>query len=169
MSGTVREVQGRLERPWPGQARVEAFGGIQAPGARQCHRPYGGLNLINSWRTPPKETGGDDTQSARPCIRYVRLTSARFYLLRYYGLVEMSESEILFEVMTRIGVRVRLSVAVWKTICDSKHPVMAGRDLDVHGALLEPDQIRVSRLDAHVLLFRLPNAQAAGFAWWLGG
>ena len=63
------------------------------------------------------------------------------------------ENNILFEVMTPLGFRVRVSQAYWKLITEIKHPVMAGREEDVRRALETPDEIRRSKSDEDVYLF----------------
>jgi hypothetical protein len=57
-----------------------------------------------------------------------------------------NENDILFEVMTPLGFRVRVTHPYWKLIVDLKHPVMAGREED-------PDEIRKSKSDENVYLF----------------
>jgi hypothetical protein len=64
-----------------------------------------------------------------------------------------NESDVLFEVMTPLGFRVRVTHAYWKLIIDIKHPVMAGREEDVRKALEDPDEIRKSKSDENVYLF----------------
>jgi len=61
--------------------------------------------------------------------------------------------ETIFEVQTPLEFRVRLPAAVWKVICELKHPVMAGRQLEVSRVLSEPDGVRRSQLDSDVYLF----------------
>jgi hypothetical protein len=61
--------------------------------------------------------------------------------------------DLLFEVDTPLGFRVRVSRAYWLFIVTDKHPVMAGREGDVQEALAQPDEIRRSRSDPNVLLF----------------
>jgi len=43
--------------------------------------------------------------------------------------------DVLFEVMTPLGFRVRVSLSHWELIITVKHPVMAGRELDVRKTL----------------------------------
>jgi hypothetical protein len=61
--------------------------------------------------------------------------------------------EILWEVSTPLGFRVRVTRAYWEVIITIKHPVMAERQADVQVALASPDEIRQSKSDADVLLF----------------
>jgi hypothetical protein len=64
-----------------------------------------------------------------------------------------NENDILFEAMTLLGFRVRVSHAYWKLIVDIKHPAMAGREEDVRKVLEDPDEIRKSKSDENVYLF----------------
>lgn len=54
-------------------------------------------------------------------------------------------SEILFEVETPLGFRVRVTVEYWQVIVTIKHPVMLGREADVQDVLQNPDEIRLSK------------------------
>jgi hypothetical protein len=56
--------------------------------------------------------------------------------------------EILWEVTTPLGFRVRVTRQYWEVIITIKHPVMAGREADVQAALASPDEIRQSKSDA---------------------
>lgn len=60
---------------------------------------------------------------------------------------------LLFEVMTPLGFRVRVTRGYWELIATIKHPVMAGRESEVKATLTEPDEIRLSRKDRNVYLF----------------
>ena len=66
-------------------------------------------------------------------------------------------SDLLFEVLTPLGFRVRVTRAYWELITTVKHPVMAGREADIHEALRNPDEIRLSRSDPKVYLFYGPK------------
>ena len=55
--------------------------------------------------------------------------------------------------LTPLGFAVRISRARWETIVSSKHPIMRGRESDVHRALRDPDVVRRSKTDQSVLLF----------------
>jgi len=61
--------------------------------------------------------------------------------------------DVLFEVMTPLGFRVRVTRGYWDLIVSVKHPVMAGREDDVRNALENPDEIRQSKSDEDVYLF----------------
>ena len=63
------------------------------------------------------------------------------------------EKDALFEVMTPLGFRVRITKTYWELIVTIKHPVMAGREEDVKKTLEQPDEIRQSKSDEMVYLF----------------
>jgi hypothetical protein len=65
--------------------------------------------------------------------------------------------EVLFEVLTPLGFRVRVTRAYWELIITVKHPAMAGHEQDVKEALQHPSEIRQSRSDADVYLFYKPE------------
>jgi hypothetical protein len=64
-----------------------------------------------------------------------------------------NEKDILFEVMTPLRFRVRVTHAYWKLITDIKHPAMTGHEEEVQKALEDPDEIRRSKSDENVYLF----------------
>ena len=68
-----------------------------------------------------------------------------------------NDDEILFEVHTPLGFRVRVTVEYWQLIVTIKHPIMAGRESDVRDALRDPDEIRLSKKDPSVYLFYKPE------------
>jgi len=59
----------------------------------------------------------------------------------------------LFVVNTPLGFSVRCTVPYWRFIVSEKHPIMAGREVDVQRILAEPDVVRRSRQDPEVYLF----------------
>jgi len=61
--------------------------------------------------------------------------------------------EVLFEVLTPLGFRVRVTGSQWELIVTIKHPVMAGRERDVRETLEFPEEVRRSRGDPDVYLF----------------
>lgn len=61
--------------------------------------------------------------------------------------------DVLFEVLTPLGFRVRVTRASWELIVAVKHPVMAGREADVQDTLAHPEEIRQSRSDPNIYLF----------------
>ena len=63
------------------------------------------------------------------------------------------DPELLFEVLTPLGFRVRVTRERWNFIATAKHPIMAGREDVVKATLGSPEQIRQSRSDSEVLLF----------------
>jgi hypothetical protein len=62
-------------------------------------------------------------------------------------------NDFLFEAVTPLGFRVRVTKPYWDLIVTIKHPVMAGREEDVKRALEQPDEIRRSKSDEMVYLF----------------
>ncbi len=65
--------------------------------------------------------------------------------------------EVLFDVQTPLGFRVRVTAAYWELIITVKHPVMAGRQNDVKDTLGNPSEIRRSKNDPAVYLFYKPE------------
>ena len=63
----------------------------------------------------------------------------------------------LFDVLTPLGFRVRVTRTYWALIITVKHPVMAGREDDVQETLKNPDEIRVSKSDPNVYLSYQPE------------
>jgi hypothetical protein len=61
-------------------------------------------------------------------------------------------SEILFEVKSKLGIKVRTTVLYWEKITTQKHPRMAGLEQEVKETLQDPEQIRKSRSDLFVYL-----------------
>jgi hypothetical protein len=62
-------------------------------------------------------------------------------------------NDILSEVATPLGFRVRVTRAYWELIVTVKHPVMRGREVGVQRVLQTPEEARRSRGDPTVLLF----------------
>jgi len=60
---------------------------------------------------------------------------------------------LLFEIRTPVGLVVRCSRAYWEFVVTQKHPDLAGRESDVTRTLVDPDDVRMSRIDPGVLLF----------------
>ena len=63
------------------------------------------------------------------------------------------ERDILFEALTPLGFRVRVTRGYWDRIVGVKHPVMVGRKEDVRNTLEKRDEIRKSKSDESVFLF----------------
>jgi hypothetical protein len=63
------------------------------------------------------------------------------------------EHDILFEVSTPLGFRVRVTRGYWEFMVTVKHPVMRERATEVQDVLQTPDEIRQSRSDPAVFLF----------------
>lgn len=70
------------------------------------------------------------------------------------------DPELLFEVLTPLGFRVRVTRGRWSLITTAKHPVMAGREDVVRATMESPEQIRQSRSDSRVLLFYRAEASS---------
>ena len=70
---------------------------------------------------------------------------------------DTATDDLLFEVLTPLGFRVRVTRSYWELIVTIKHPVMAGREADVKETLANPSEIRVSRSAAAVYLFYKPE------------
>jgi hypothetical protein len=67
--------------------------------------------------------------------------------------LELGVGELLFDIKTPLGFRVRVDRIRWALIISEKHPAMEGRESDVKVALESPDEVRQSKSDASVLLF----------------
>src|SRR4030095_11973769 len=68
-------------------------------------------------------------------------------------LEHIMEHDILFEVSSPLGFRVRITRGYWEFIVTVKHPVMRERVTEVQEVLQTPDEIRQSRSDPAVFLF----------------
>lgn len=68
-----------------------------------------------------------------------------------------SPDVLLFEALTPLGFRVRVTRAYWELIITVKHPVMRGHENDVKDTLENPGEIRRSKSDADVYLFYKPE------------
>lgn len=60
---------------------------------------------------------------------------------------------VFFEVVSRLGPRIRVSEERWQLIVTAKHPVIKSRERDVELALIDPDEVRKSRSDFRVHLY----------------
>ncbi len=76
--------------------------------------------------------------------------------------ISPSPDNLLFEVSTPLGFKVRVSRAYWEVIVTIKHPIMAGCEAVVRDVLASPEEIRASRGDNTVYLF---YGQKAGRRW----
>ena len=61
--------------------------------------------------------------------------------------------ELLFDALTPLGFRVRVTKKYWAFIVFAKHPVMEGCEQLVQMTLEAPDEVRLSRSDPQVHLF----------------
>ncbi len=62
-------------------------------------------------------------------------------------------ARFLLDVVTPLRLRVHCTHAYWTLTILEKHPVLRGREHEVHLALATPDEVRRSRSDPRVLLF----------------
>jgi hypothetical protein len=65
----------------------------------------------------------------------------------------INQEDILFEVNTPIGVRIRTTKDYWRLITETKHRNMQGKLREITDAIESPDQIIASIKDPTVLLF----------------
>jgi hypothetical protein len=63
------------------------------------------------------------------------------------------DDELLFDVETPLGFRVRVTRTYWDLITTIKHPAMMGREKEVETTLSAPAEIRRSQSDPEVFLF----------------
>lgn len=71
----------------------------------------------------------------------------------------MKKTEIMFEILSRLGKKVRITKAYWNRIIQVKHPNMEGRELLVMKTLIEPSEIRQSKSDFSVYLYYRPEGK----------
>ena len=65
----------------------------------------------------------------------------------------MEREELLFEVITPLGLKVSVTKSYWNYIISIKHPYIKGMESDVTNTLESPDFIRQSKVDENVYLF----------------
>ncbi len=65
----------------------------------------------------------------------------------------MTSGDILFQVDTPLGFRVRTTHRYWNFLVTEKHQVVLGRENDVVEALGDPSEVRRSRSDPNAFLF----------------
>jgi len=63
------------------------------------------------------------------------------------------DAEILFSVVTPLGITIRVTRGTWIVITTIKHPVMKGHEEEIKYVLTDPDEIRRSISDSDVYLF----------------
>ena len=66
-----------------------------------------------------------------------------------------SDDALLFDVLTPLGFKVHCTEEYWQRKVIVDHPVMADQIEGVKRALIEPDEVRLSRTDDGVYLFYL--------------
>lgn len=62
-------------------------------------------------------------------------------------------TDLLFEVISVLGKRIRITKAYWEKIVRDKHPLIQDRGKEVQESLLHAEQVRRSRSDPHVYLY----------------
>ena len=62
-------------------------------------------------------------------------------------------SRIHFEVISKLGIKIRTTERYWNVITTIKHPILKGKELEVQEVLRNPDIIHQSRGDKNVHLF----------------
>jgi hypothetical protein len=77
--------------------------------------------------------------------------------------IPSTNDDILFEVDTPLGYRVRTTISYWALITTVKHPAIRGREQDVQTTLRHPDEIRISKTDGQIYLFY----RADGYNRWM--
>ncbi len=65
----------------------------------------------------------------------------------------ITKDDILFEVETPLGFKVRVTKDYWRMITTQKHPVMEGKEEIVRDTIRDPEEIRQSKSDPSVYLF----------------
>jgi hypothetical protein len=65
----------------------------------------------------------------------------------------LTPDDILFQVVTPLGFRVRTSQQYWNFLVTEKHETLRGREDAVAEALGDPSEVRRSRSDPNVFLF----------------
>ena len=68
-------------------------------------------------------------------------------------MTESQGSDFLFNVMTPLGFRVRVTRSYWELIVTVKHPAMAGHEKEIRQVLENPEEIRQSKNDPAIYLF----------------
>ncbi len=69
------------------------------------------------------------------------------------GLQQREGQAWQFVVQSRLAFTVRTTRGYWSLITTVKHPTLAGQERAVIRTLIEPDQVRVSKVDRVVYLF----------------
>ncbi len=62
-------------------------------------------------------------------------------------------NEIYFEVVSRLGKKIRTTRRHWELITKIKHPEIGGKEEEVKECLQNPDEVRKSSGDPEVFLF----------------
>ena len=62
-------------------------------------------------------------------------------------------SDIYFEVVSKLGKKIRITRGYWSFIVSLKHPEIEGLENEVKKALQTPDEIRISQEDVEIYLY----------------
>lgn len=68
-------------------------------------------------------------------------------------MTDNSPTDILFQVLTPLGVLVRTTVSHWQVITTIKHPKILGKEALIKKALENPVEIRTSKKDQNIYLY----------------
>ncbi|HLD06507.1 MAG TPA: DUF4258 domain-containing protein [Candidatus Nanoarchaeia archaeon] len=60
---------------------------------------------------------------------------------------------IHFEVISKLGKRILVTISRWDLIAKTKHPEISGKEGEIRETLHNPDEIRLSKSDATVYLY----------------
>ena len=60
---------------------------------------------------------------------------------------------MLFEVISKLGRRIRVTKSYWEIVVTKKHPSVAGMIEEVMLALKDPDEVRRSRFNGSIYLY----------------
>ncbi|MBC7343599.1 MAG: DUF4258 domain-containing protein [Clostridia bacterium] len=71
----------------------------------------------------------------------------------------MAEDKILFEVVSKLGKKVRITKEYWQRITSIKHPRMKGQERAVIETLRSPTEVRQSKSDPAVYLYYRPEGK----------
>jgi len=61
--------------------------------------------------------------------------------------------QILFEALSKLGIKVRVTHRHWQLIVEQKHPAIKGREKEIVETISDPLEIRRSRKDPAVYLY----------------
>ena len=62
-------------------------------------------------------------------------------------------SDIYFDVMSKLNKKIYVTKSRWSLIIKTKHLEIEGKEKEVKGTLIKPDEIRLSKSDVSVYLY----------------